>query len=411
METEKMTYELFWKNFNLGTELQIAGKFIYNGIYIFDEMESFYFEEEIFEFLYNISVGIERLMKIVIILSSHDKKNIDQKSFEDKLKIHNHSKLMQMVREYHKLNLSKSHFELLKLLENFYSNMRYDRFNFENVRNYDKEKKAFEYFLSQYLDVHINNKETLFITNVNNSQIKKRMGNLIGKISTLLYEAIIKECFRLGIYTYEIRYNSKAFKIFLRKEFDFTIEHNYSKEILVFLMHGSTQHKIKKVIQSIEPLNFDKALIPEYITYLKSHLKKLSGLDEMEYLHKELENTLNQRLETLKILDNTQDCFTYEKSSEEDIFKDIINLEEAKKRGEYHNLHTVENCDICRKILKSDKYIIDGKTKKGSWAWMCVDCFNENGVGIKWNIGQLYQKVRNKWLLVAGYDIENNDLV
>ncbi len=404
-----MTYELFWKNFNLGTELQIAGKFIYNGIYTFDEMESFHFEEEIFEFLYNISVGIERLMKIVIILSSHDKKNIDQKSFEDKLKNHNHSKLMQMVREYHKLNLGKPHFELLKLLENFYSNMRYDRFNFGNVRNYDKEKKAFEYFLSQYLDVPINNKETLFITNINNNQIKKRMGNLIGKISTLLYNAIREECFRLGIYTYEIRYNSKAYKIFIREEFDFTNEHNYWKEILIFLLNDSTQHEIKEIIQSIEPLNFDDALIPDYISHFKSHLKKLSGLDEMEYLHEELVDSLKQRLQTLKFLDNTQEHSVYEKSPEKDKFKDIINLEEAKERGEYHNLDTVENCDICRKILKSDKYIIDGKTKKGPWAWMCADCFDENGVGIKWGTGQLYQKVRNKWLLVAGYDSSDLD--
>lgn len=34
----------FWKNFNLGKELDIAGSFIYNGLHSFYLMESFYYE-------------------------------------------------------------------------------------------------------------------------------------------------------------------------------------------------------------------------------------------------------------------------------------------------------------------------------------------------------------------------------
>lgn len=49
----------FWKNFRLGTELSISGNFIYNGLYNFDLMSHFYYEDEAFEFLYNISVRIE----------------------------------------------------------------------------------------------------------------------------------------------------------------------------------------------------------------------------------------------------------------------------------------------------------------------------------------------------------------
>ena len=146
-----MTRELFWKNFNLGTELQISGSLIYNGLYIFDELESFHFEEEIFEFLYNISVGLERLMKIVIILATHDKINYKKDLFEEKIKTHNHKKLMELIRKYHKVNLGKQHFDFLDLLDDFYHNMRYDRFSIDNVRNYDKEKKHFESFFIKTL--------------------------------------------------------------------------------------------------------------------------------------------------------------------------------------------------------------------------------------------------------------------
>lgn len=38
----------YWKNFNMGTELDVAGTFIYNEIYSFSLMENFYYEDEVF---------------------------------------------------------------------------------------------------------------------------------------------------------------------------------------------------------------------------------------------------------------------------------------------------------------------------------------------------------------------------
>jgi hypothetical protein len=82
----------FWKNWRMGTELQISGSFIYNAILCLDQMETFYYEEECFEFLYNTSVGIERLLKICIILTEHDKIN-NQEEFEQSLITHNSTEL------------------------------------------------------------------------------------------------------------------------------------------------------------------------------------------------------------------------------------------------------------------------------------------------------------------------------
>jgi len=50
----------FWKNFNMGTELDVSGAFIYNGLEKLHKMDTFYHEQDVFEVLYNISVGIER---------------------------------------------------------------------------------------------------------------------------------------------------------------------------------------------------------------------------------------------------------------------------------------------------------------------------------------------------------------
>ena len=66
-----MTPEEWWKNFALGMELDVAGAFIFNGVKRLDEVENFYYPTDIFEIFYNLSVGIERLLKVAIILVEH----------------------------------------------------------------------------------------------------------------------------------------------------------------------------------------------------------------------------------------------------------------------------------------------------------------------------------------------------
>ena len=62
----------WWKNFGLGLEVDVSGAFIYNGIKLLDITESFNHATDVFEILYNLSVGIERLAKVAIVLVEHD---------------------------------------------------------------------------------------------------------------------------------------------------------------------------------------------------------------------------------------------------------------------------------------------------------------------------------------------------
>ncbi len=57
----------YWKNFNLGTVLDTAGRFRFNGPQAFHEMRNFAPEEDAFEFLYGVAMGIQRLQKIAVI--------------------------------------------------------------------------------------------------------------------------------------------------------------------------------------------------------------------------------------------------------------------------------------------------------------------------------------------------------
>ena len=123
---------LFWKNFRLGTELQIAGSFIYNAVYALENMETFYYEEECFEFFYKISVGLERLQKTAVILIEHDE-NQSQEEFEKSLITHNNLALLNRVKKKRKLNPGKQHNKFLALSDNFYNSARYDRYNLSFV--------------------------------------------------------------------------------------------------------------------------------------------------------------------------------------------------------------------------------------------------------------------------------------
>jgi hypothetical protein len=103
---------------------------------------------------------------------------------------------------------------------------------------------------------------------------------------------------------------------------------------------------------------------------------------------------------------NKQDTLVNKELKEElDAFAD---LKEGEKRQEFAYF-TEYVCDFCKKILDKEKYFIDGKTKQGPWGLMCTKCFEGNGIKIEWGYGQLYQNTKDGWLLVGGYDPEEDD--
>jgi hypothetical protein len=53
-----MIFDEFWQNFNLGIEVETAGPCICNGLRSFHEMETLHFENELFDVLYQLTVGL-----------------------------------------------------------------------------------------------------------------------------------------------------------------------------------------------------------------------------------------------------------------------------------------------------------------------------------------------------------------
>ena len=299
-----MKKDIFWKNFNLGKELDISGSFIYNGLRSVEEMEHLYFEEESFLFLYNISVGIERLLKVAIILMEHDGIT-DQKKFEDSLRTHNHQELIQrIVKRPKTINLGKQHNRFLEILSDFYKNMRYDRFVLDNAGSYDKEKKALQNFITKEIGIDFSKDSMMIVTPVG-KEIKQLLGNTIGKIASEIYSIIKQEAHRLNISTEEIRVDSKAYKIFMRQEYDFLSESRLWKEILIYAIN-SNENGLIDLLKEQKSIAFDNGSMNDYFECFSSSIKQLKFLDELDYFYED-ELEASEKKERFELLDAIAD--------------------------------------------------------------------------------------------------------
>ena len=307
----------FWKNFNLGTELQISGSFIYNGLLVFDEMESFYHEEEIFEFLYNISVGIERLLKISVILIEHTNE-MNQDVFFESIRNHNHQKLLKSISNKYNLKESKSKNAFIQLLNNFYNEMRYDRYTNKDPLNNDKEKKSFIKFLEKYLKIKISN-EFLSVSQ-NDKSTKHFIGEVIKSITVEQYEIITKEAARLNIYINEIRRYSKAYKIFILHQFNFDYENRVQRELFLRFLSDDKSSPLIAFAKEFKPLEFESY---DENYYAKCMFKKLETLNldgEMELLDENIDK-IEERIDFLDGIGNDMVRFD---SEENEFFEDEI---------------------------------------------------------------------------------------
>lgn len=86
----------------------------------------------------------------------------------------------------------------------------------------------------------------------------------------------------------------------------------------------------------------------------------------------------------------------------------LVDLERAR-RDEVYFHPPPTHCDLCRRSMAKEKYMIDGAVKDlGGWACMCAACFQDRGRKIAWGHGQLYLQEKNRWLEVAGFPPEES---
>jgi len=296
-----MNKHQYWKNFNLVTELSIAGRFIYNGLEEFHHIRTFAHVDEVFEVLYNLAIGLERTLKICVVLLEHSEE-LDQDDFERSLITHSHAALMERVIAKAPVKLSAPHHELLALLGRFYKSHRYSRYNLASIAAMGQEKKEFLAYIGKHLSINLSEPNQFFPPQ-NTEQIKNFLGRTVGKMTTQLYEVIRGQAARLNIYTYEVRTASKAYKIFLAKQFDFEAEDILARELVLSIAKqpNPTGH-IRKLLEK-PPLEFDFGNGDEHIASLFSNERKLEVMDELEYLYDQHEDR-GSRFRFMRLIGN-----------------------------------------------------------------------------------------------------------
>jgi hypothetical protein len=275
----------YWKNFNLGEELGISGAFIYNGIRRFHEMRSFHHTDEIFEVLYNLCVGLERLFKIAVVLLEHSASG-DQTALEESLITHSLQELLGRVTRLQKLNISTPHHDLLELLTRFYISLRYDRFTLQSVYQTDKERIALCNYLNKHLGTDLDPRESMF-GNYNDDRYRNFVRRVVTKIASELYGVVAKRARALNLYTYELRYTSKAATVFMGKA-DVAAEDILWKELLVFFMNTKGASGYLTFLRNIEPLPFDPGLIEDYLNCFQSETGPAEVIGELETHYEDL---------------------------------------------------------------------------------------------------------------------------
>lgn len=283
-----ITSQFRWKNFDLNTELHVAGSFIYEGINLIDRLSQLRFEDEYFQFLYNISVGIERLEKIAYLLVAH---RAGEETPSTKWKKHDHPKLYELINLHTDFLLENRERVFLKLLKDFYIEGRYDRFNYNtNISTSSKDKGLLIKFLINFLNVKPNdffgNERIIFLP----QELKNVIGEVIGCIVLPLYDLINDTASALGLYTYEIRYGAKAYKIFVEKEFSFNTEHIAEREVLIKLINSSWESdEFIEQIKHIQPLEIEQLSMDSYIGYVMNYSLYPDVKDEIIQIYEDEE--------------------------------------------------------------------------------------------------------------------------
>ena len=310
-----MNPDLWFKNFNMVIELDVAGEFIYNGIQEIYQTTFFRNDANTFVMLYNLSVGIERLQKIVVTLLEYNSE-IGKENFETHLKNmgHNHISLRDNIAKLAKEGKYKStpkfstrENEFFELLSRFYSDNRYMRF--EVYQKTDGEVQLLNDYLKKFAKIDKNLADDSIMVN---DSVKRVLGKVISSIAKKYYSLVKEGSDRNGIFPYELRPYSKEEKVFLGESL-YNEKYDESlalKELIIFIHNSKEKHPYLKFIEDIEPLEFDPAFIPDYINNLENGIVSQRLVDEVDSLYEDVENAKKRR-KLVNLIDDSTVFFDY----------------------------------------------------------------------------------------------------
>ena len=297
-----MTQIEFFKNFNMGRELEISGEFLYESMREMYSLKSFYNHYQINKILYNGSVGIERLQKILLCMHLLNTQE-DFSSAPKLLYEHNHIALYDKARTLTSISFHKNLVNLLSTFQEYYNDHRYGEFYLD----YDSNDLV-KLFVSYFSNI---TKKAYNLNAPNDPQdlasIRRLYINNLGQIAREYFTLIKAKADELCIYTTELPYESNAGKVFYLRDCEkmydrINLESLAVKELIVYISKIFSKGNYKKISRHIKKIPFDPAMINEYLTDITTFRASSSLTDAVENYYEECETAV-KTTERLKLID------------------------------------------------------------------------------------------------------------
>ena len=307
-----------FKSLNMGRELEIAGEFIYDSAKEAMSIKGLNNTYEINIILYTGAVGIERLQKIYLCLVAQDPTDVS--SMPKCLRQHNHIELQHEVNKFSDKNVAKNAMSLLGVFSDYYNNFRYA--NYYPGQPDKNLRKLFIGFLKR-LNGKFNFDEPYAA--VQFEEFKRFYINELGKLAVHFYLLIHEKASELNTYTYEIDSFSRAARVFWsaqRKTLyeQMVLEQNATKELLLYIYKKNRGTGVFRLLDEMEALDFDDALVNEYLEDLCAGKVNDLLIDYVDDLHEDIEDKAKrkERKELLSLIGNCSVCFDLDEDEEDE---------------------------------------------------------------------------------------------
>lgn len=295
----------YFQNFNIGQEIDLAGTFAYNALTILNSERNIYQNDQIFMFLYNSAVSIERIQKCVLFLfSSYDLSNLEKFALE--LKIHSQPALQNKINGHTHKKLSEEQNALLNLLKDFYEQGRYANFSINTSYNY---KTEFEKFVQKYYDAKLVETTLISHNTYITEKAKERIGRTLGKLLCYYYDLIKDKAREKNLYTYELRDGSPAEKVFLNLfpknslQAIHESERNALAELILYLCTTTDSTGYLNYLRKLKPLPFDPFMVQEYLVDIMNRRIPQELVDEVATIYEDLTySEISNRKDAISII-------------------------------------------------------------------------------------------------------------
>ena len=244
---------------HFGRELHNAGKFLFDGCEGFYNLSQKYMDYGLFDILLRLSIGVERVQKIILSLSENKMNEQDKKA----LYTHSHQRLQAIIKKIYSndVNFNKEQNKFIELLGDFYKQDRYGFFHEE-----DKNQKSLFLANDLFREYCHSIGLTWFEDDKKLIQTKEKIEDVISNVITKYIDCLENISKNQSIYVTETQTEFELYIFVFHEDNVF----NYFKkleiarnELLYFLSQKSIEDE---VVEDYPPLDFEISDIKDFIS-------------------------------------------------------------------------------------------------------------------------------------------------